>query len=184
MPKDNNKLYSDINQIFYEVWDPIGVNHDAPQDEYSSYVLPIYKAVIRGDSKDKIAYMLDTYIQESMEMDSQLKHCQNVAELILNWSKWVLVSPPDAAVFTTKRVADKKAEVYRLIRDNEGDWQALDDMPWNKDEAAILALACLIQDHPALSEPAAQLDKESWGMQATRTLDGSWKISKYKNDEP
>ena len=42
---------------------------------------------------------------------------------------WHYSDPPNAAFFTSRRVLDQEAAVVRVVRDDEGDWQALDAEP-------------------------------------------------------
>jgi hypothetical protein len=57
-----------INTILWQDWDPIGCG--VPEDEYESYVWPIYKLLIDGAPPEEVAeelrYIADTYITLSV----------------------------------------------------------------------------------------------------------------------
>jgi hypothetical protein len=42
-----------INAILWRDWDPIGCG--VPEDEYESYVWPVYKLLIDGEPREKVA---------------------------------------------------------------------------------------------------------------------------------
>ena len=44
-----------ISRILFEDWDPIGVRHIAPRDEYDAYVAGIYRLLVAGASPDNVA---------------------------------------------------------------------------------------------------------------------------------
>lgn len=43
-----------IRQILYHEWDPIGVSGWGPDDEYDSYIGPIYRILVGSRSKQEI----------------------------------------------------------------------------------------------------------------------------------
>lgn len=49
---------SEVDQILWDEWDPIGVS-DLPRDEYSSYVGPIVTLLLRKADYDEIAAHLE-----------------------------------------------------------------------------------------------------------------------------
>ena len=51
-------LYQQIDQILWEDWDPIGINDDAPRDEYQGYTPIILKLVKSNSDAKKIAQKL------------------------------------------------------------------------------------------------------------------------------
>ena len=55
-----------IDQILWEVWDPIGVNRIAPRNEYSSYVGGIFGLLVSGATDDEIATHLYNIASERM----------------------------------------------------------------------------------------------------------------------
>jgi len=179
MPQLDKAIYKQIDKILYYVWDPIGVNDsDPPQtSEYQSYTGRVYEAVKRGDSKQNIGKLLDSFITEDMGLDSQLQHCEEVAEMLLDWSKWQLAGLPNAAVFTTERVTKKEADVVRIVLDKDGDWQALDALPRSTEDSVVICLHDLLKIHPQLKEPVSRLDKDYWGKQAVKDKDGGWHVS-------
>lgn len=62
--------------------------------------------------------------------------------------EWPYDDPPNACVFTSRRVLERRAVVVRVIRDDEGDWQALDAEPRAEGDACLLALASLLDFIP------------------------------------
>jgi hypothetical protein len=42
MKKVDMELFKRIDDILWFDWDPIGINDDAPRDEYESYTPPIF----------------------------------------------------------------------------------------------------------------------------------------------
>ena len=90
--------------------------------------------------------------------------------------EWRFSDPPNAAVFTTWRVVERQAPVVRLIWDDDGDWQALDAFPRGEEDAALLALASLLELHPDLVDGVELLEERGWGSQAVRESNGRWTI--------
>jgi hypothetical protein len=89
---------------------------------------------------------------------------------------WELDAPSNAAVFTSRRVLEREVEVVRVIRDDEGDWQALDAHPRAEGDAALVALSALLELHPDLTEPVGLLDKRGRGWQAVRDEADAWRL--------
>jgi hypothetical protein len=60
-----------INTILWADWDPIGCG--VPEDEYESYVWPVYKLLIDGEARDKVAdylrWVADEHIAVSVPDD-------------------------------------------------------------------------------------------------------------------
>lgn len=57
---------SEVDQILWDEWDPIGVS-DLPRDEYSSYVGPIVTLLLRKADDDEIAAHLEQFEKVMME---------------------------------------------------------------------------------------------------------------------
>ena len=53
---------------------------------------------------------------------------------------WLLLSPPNSAIFTTRSVADGTSQVVHLVLDEDSDWQALDSPPRSIGDAILVAL--------------------------------------------
>jgi len=81
-------LYKAIDDILWNDWDPIGVNDiDEVRDEYQSYTSHIFSLVIHGADKIKLAKHLYEIETVNMGMLGNLKHCESIAEKILNVEK-------------------------------------------------------------------------------------------------
>ncbi len=83
-------LMQRIDEVMHYVWDPIGVS-DTPEarNEYSSYVGGILRAVLDGCTKEDIARQLTTIATENMGLRPNKKHDYEVAELILDWARFL-----------------------------------------------------------------------------------------------
>jgi hypothetical protein len=51
-------IQEEINRILFESWDPIGMSDVLPQDEYASYVGPVYRALVNGANEAEIISVL------------------------------------------------------------------------------------------------------------------------------
>ena len=71
MSRDTKAETRAINTILWRDWDPIGCG--VPEDEYESYVWPVYKLLIDGESREKVAdylrWVADAYITVSVSED-------------------------------------------------------------------------------------------------------------------
>ena len=88
----DKELYQRIDEILCYIWDPIEVSRDGtPQtrDEYTSYVGKVHTAVKRGDNTQQIATILDGFITKSIGIESQYKHCEEIAAKIITWSNYL-----------------------------------------------------------------------------------------------
>ena len=63
--KDARGIQDAINRILFESWDPIGLNEVLPEDEYNSYVGPVYRALANGAGEAEIISLLT-------ELESQI----------------------------------------------------------------------------------------------------------------
>ena len=48
------EIQDSIRQIFYREWDPIGVSGSAPEDEYDSYIGPVYRILSGSRSEQEL----------------------------------------------------------------------------------------------------------------------------------
>ena len=80
-------LYQQIDQILWEYWDPIGINDDAPRDEYQGYTPHIFSLTIHGADKVKIAEHLFEIETVNMGMNGNKIHCEKIAEKIFEVRK-------------------------------------------------------------------------------------------------
>ena len=52
------EIQDSIRQILYREWDPIGVCGEAPEDEYDSYIAPVYRILVGGRSEQELVEFL------------------------------------------------------------------------------------------------------------------------------
>ncbi len=83
MSAEHKKLYKQIDEILWNDWDPIGVNDDAPRDEYQSYTPAIFDLKIKGADRDAIAQRLCEFEIERMGLGGDIEHCREIAEKIV-----------------------------------------------------------------------------------------------------
>ena len=83
MASFDKNLWKEIDRILWEDWDPIGVNHDAPPDEYRSYVPHIYKLISENADVELIAKQLLDFAVMDMGLLPNLEHCKYVADLLV-----------------------------------------------------------------------------------------------------
>lgn len=63
------ELKQRINKVLWKVWDPIGVNDEpTTEDEYDSYVNPVFESLVGGDSDEVIANKLLDIVHNRMEL--------------------------------------------------------------------------------------------------------------------
>lgn len=84
LPPDQLALYKRIDGILWKEWDPIGIS-DIPEarDEYYDYLPQVFKLAIEGASAKTIAEYLHSVETETMGLSGNLKHCKEVANIIL-----------------------------------------------------------------------------------------------------
>ena len=83
MNSEQLKLYKSIDDILWFDWDPIGINQDGVRDEYYGYLPEIYQLKIDGASKIEMVKHLDRLITKRMEMESNMKFNEQIAEKII-----------------------------------------------------------------------------------------------------
>jgi hypothetical protein len=55
------EIQDSIRQVLYNDWDPIGVSGSAPEDEYDSYIAPVYRILSGSRSEqDLVEYLYRT----------------------------------------------------------------------------------------------------------------------------
>jgi hypothetical protein len=54
--RDTKAESAEIRKILHQDWDPIGCG--VPEDEYDSYIWPVYGLLMRGAGRDEIASYL------------------------------------------------------------------------------------------------------------------------------
>lgn len=71
MSRDTKAETRAINTILWRDWDPIGCG--VPEDEYESYVWPVYKLLIDDEPREKVAdylrWVADAHITVSVSED-------------------------------------------------------------------------------------------------------------------
>jgi hypothetical protein len=77
-------LYKKIDDILWFDWDPIGINDDAPRDEYQGYVPEIFGLVKANADRQEIANRLHKLETENMGMSGTIENCLTIADKILN----------------------------------------------------------------------------------------------------
>ena len=77
-------LYKKIDDILWFDWDPIGINDDAPRDEYQGYVPEIFGLVKAKADRFEIANRLHKLETENMGMSGTIENCLTIADKILN----------------------------------------------------------------------------------------------------
>jgi len=75
-PKD---LYTEIDEILWNDWDPIGVNGIAPRNEYQGYTSTIFKLKTSGADKETIAKTLYEIETVTIGVLGNIEHCRQVA---------------------------------------------------------------------------------------------------------
>ena len=79
-----NSLYSEVDWILWNDWDPIGVNdYGGPSDEYTGYVPQIYKLLTDLKAETEIAEHLDLIATDKMGLNSNPKENQRIARLLI-----------------------------------------------------------------------------------------------------
>ncbi len=81
MSRDTKAEARAINTILWKDWDPIGAG--VPEDEYESYVWPIYKLLIEGGSRDKLEAYLRWAADEHMKAPVPEDRLQTVLDKLL-----------------------------------------------------------------------------------------------------
>ncbi len=80
---NNFKTLCRIDKLLWKKWDPIGINHIAPRDEYQSYTPAIFKLKTSGADSDTIAKTLHKIETETMGVLRDIDHCRQVADKIV-----------------------------------------------------------------------------------------------------
>ena len=81
MNRDTKAEARAINAILWRDWDPIGAG--VPEDEYESYVWPIYKLLMDGAPRDKLETYLRWAADEHMKAPVPADHLQTVLDKLL-----------------------------------------------------------------------------------------------------
>lgn len=73
-----------INDVLYDIWDPIGVNTCAPRDEYESYVPEIQAALEEGATQYAIFCQLKEIESRSMALQGCVGRTFDAAKALAN----------------------------------------------------------------------------------------------------
>ena len=89
-PTNMNKkeLWKKVDRIFWEEWDPIGVNDcGGAKDEYRGYVPSIIKLLEDGADEMKIAKLLHEHANINMGLSSNLSDHIGIAQKLKKLTK-------------------------------------------------------------------------------------------------
>lgn len=81
MNRDTKAEARAINAILWKDWDPIGCG--VPEDEYKSYVWPVYKLLIDGAPRETIAGYLRETADEVITVSVPENRLQRVVDKLL-----------------------------------------------------------------------------------------------------
>lgn len=88
LPPEQLKFYTDIDEILWSEWDPIGVSTmDWPKDEYHTYLPRVFSIALSTNDPQKIAEYLEWVVVERMELDSEIEHSLEIARKVLSKKK-------------------------------------------------------------------------------------------------
>jgi hypothetical protein len=78
------EIQDSIRQIFYHEWDPIGVSGSAPEDEYDSYIGPVYRILSGSRSEEELIEFLFRTERETIGMSGgSPEFLQSIARRLL-----------------------------------------------------------------------------------------------------
>lgn len=83
MNKEQKEIYRAADDIFWNDWDPIGVNDIAPRDEYQSYVPEIFSMLIHNKTENEIADRLYKIETETMGEIGSKDHCLEITKKLI-----------------------------------------------------------------------------------------------------
>ncbi len=84
LPPKQLELYQRLDEILWVDWDPIGVSGVAEaRDEYYSYLPRVFHLALENADAKRIAEYLFSIETEAMGLSGNMKHCVEIAELIL-----------------------------------------------------------------------------------------------------
>ena len=81
MSRDTKAEARAINAILWKDWDPIGCG--VPEDEYESYVWPVYKLLIDGEPRDKVGAYLRWVADEQITVSVPEDRLQAVVDKLM-----------------------------------------------------------------------------------------------------
>ena len=82
---NKKELYTKVDKILWEEWDPIGVNNcGGPDDEYRGYVPSIIRLLEEDADESKIAKLLHGHANVNMGLSSNVKDHLEIAMKLKN----------------------------------------------------------------------------------------------------
>jgi len=85
---DNDELRRRVDEVLYDIWDPIGVNEEPyARAEYDSYVPKVFQLVLENNAVEPISSYLAGAVRTSMGLVPKKKKCDYAAQLLLSHKK-------------------------------------------------------------------------------------------------
>lgn len=85
MKREHKELYKKIDEILWQDWDPIGINHkENIRDEYYGYIPQVFSLKIQGANNKKIADYLYEIETKNIGTNGNKQNCEFVAKKIIN----------------------------------------------------------------------------------------------------
>jgi hypothetical protein len=81
MSRDTKAETRAINSILWQDWDPIGCG--VPEDEYESYLWPVYKLLIDGAPREAVAEYLRVAADEAITVSVPEYRLQAVVDKLI-----------------------------------------------------------------------------------------------------
>ena len=81
MSRDTKAETRAINTILWRDWDPIGCG--VPEDEYESYVWPVYKLLIDAEPREKVADYLRWAADENITVSVPEDRLRGVVDKLM-----------------------------------------------------------------------------------------------------
>ncbi|GAB3796303.1 hypothetical protein GCM10028819_13650 [Spirosoma humi] len=79
-----NQLYTFIDELLWQEWDPIGINDCFEvRDEYSSYASQVFSLVIHGATAEELAQKLLSIEQETMGLLGNIEKNSELARKVI-----------------------------------------------------------------------------------------------------
>ncbi|ANH83151.1 hypothetical protein A8C56_21145 [Niabella ginsenosidivorans] len=87
MTQEQRRLYTIIDELLWNEWDPIGVNeYEEARDEYYSYIPQVLKLKIDNADIETMAQFLFKVETERMGLLGNIENCRRVANIIISAS--------------------------------------------------------------------------------------------------
>ena len=83
--KKEKVFYNFIDKIFWEQWDPVGINKDIKaRNEYYGYIPIVFSEALKHENENHIASLLFSIEKDRMGLEGNYEKCLIVAKKILN----------------------------------------------------------------------------------------------------